>query len=453
MKVAIAGAGKLGIGLTKVLSDGGHNITLIDSNDAAIQKAQSEFDVRTVFGDARKADVLKDLGIDSYDLFIAATDEDEKNIFIGSLAKKIGCRAVVVRMRSPEHVDQIGLICETFGADYIVNPDLACAEEIYKFLTEKNGISGGRFAVGGAEVLSFPIEHIPGLADSYIREISALPEGALIAAVSRGGKVIVPNGNTKLLPEDRLYVICPKTGVGKLRHQLRGAVSTGKNRRVMIAGGGKTGYYLARMLTKSGVSVKIIETNRTRCEYLASSLEHTLVVHGSASDSKFLADENLSAMDAFVAVTDTDETNILLSMLAKQANVKNIVAKVSHNDFRQLADRFDDIMTVNPVEMCVADILHWFGKGEYILFTQLIQGQAEIMEVLAEESMSLTGRPLSELQIPEGVLIATVTRNGSVIIPSGTTVIQAGDRVVIFSMLTSAGPLESLLSKGNPHTL
>ena len=453
MKVAIAGAGKLGMSLTDVINGGGHDVTLIDSSDEAVQKAQNVFDVMVVRGDAKRADMLKSLSIESYDLFIAATDEDEKNIFICALAKKLGCPTVIARVRDPEHVGQMELIRETFGCDYIVNPDLACANEIYKFLTEKDGVPGGSFRVGGAEVLTFVAKRIPGLAGSLVRDISVLPEGALITAVSRNGKIIIPNGNTALCEEDVLYVICPGSGVDSLRRLLRGGGRNDRLKRVMIAGGGKTSFYLAKRLSENGVSVKIIELNRSRCEYLAGELEHALVIHGSASDSQLLADESLSAMDGFAALTGTDETNVLLAMLARQYSVKNVVAKMSHNDFRQLAGRLDDTMTVNPVEMCVAEILRWIDKGESVLFTQLIQGQAEIIEVLAEEDTPLTEKTLSALNIPEGVLIATVNRKGNIIIPSGSTKIEPGDRVVIFSMLTSTGALESLINRAKVHTV
>lgn len=221
----------------------------------------------------------------------------------------------------------------------------------------------------------------------------------------------------------------------------------------MIGGGGRTAMYLARMLKELGSAVKIIEIDPDRCAYLAEQLPDVLVLRGSAQDVSLLRDENLDGMDALVAATGSDETNILLAIMAQQRNVPNVVAKVSRNNYSSLSGVISDTMLVNSVDMCTAAILKYAEKKETILFSRMIQGQAEFIQILAENSMPLTEKPLRDLNIPAGVLIATVNRNGNIIIPSGNTQIIPGDKVIILALLSSAASVEALLSRGNAHSL
>ena len=453
MKIAVIGAGKLGSSITEMLSGGGHEITLMDYSDSAIRRAQNTSDIMTIRADARVAHSLTDMNIRTYQLLIAVTDSDETNIFIASMAKKLGCPMVVARIRGPEHVDQLAFICESFGIDYAVSPDLTCAEEIYKFLTRRGGMEQEGFAIGEAEIVEFEISRFPGLTGKQVKDVSGQLEGMLIAAVSRNGKIIIPNGSTGLCENDSLFVLCLKEQAAALRSRLQSGGRKEKLRRVMIAGGGRTGYFLAKMLSEVGVSVKIIEMDRERCTYLAEKLENALILHGNAQDANLLLDENLGGMDAFVAATGMDETNILLSIMAQQQRVPNVVAKVSRNDFASLSGVIADTMLVNLVDMCTSAILKYAEKQEVILSSRMIQGQAEFVEVRAEEGMPLTEKPLRELGVPGGVLIATVQRGSELMIPTGNTRIQPGDKVILLSLLSSTGSVEALLSRGSTHTM
>ena len=207
MKVAIVGAGKLGLAITEALLGGGNEITLIDKDESLIQKVSSRYDILTVAANAKQVEVMKELKIWTYDLLIAATDQDDRNIVICSFAKELGCPQTIARVRSPEHVEQLDFIMKTQRIDHIVNPDLACAQEIYKYLTEKYTLKDGQFLADGVTILEFKIDKIPALIDTQVRALPAHLPNVLIAAVSRGGKIIVPNGSTKLLAGDTLYIL------------------------------------------------------------------------------------------------------------------------------------------------------------------------------------------------------------------------------------------------------
>ena len=445
MKVAIVGAGKLGLAITEALLGGGNEITLIDKDEALIQKVSSRYDILTVTANAKQVSVMKELKIWSYDLLIAATDQDDRNIVICNFAKELGCPQTIARVRSPEHVEQLEFIMKTQRIDHVVNPDLACANEIYKYLTEKYALKDGQFLADGVAILEFKIDKIPELVDSLVSALPGILSNVLIAAISRGGKIIVPNGSTKLLAGDTLYLIGQEQQIRQISQRVHENKVHTNVKRVMIAGGGKTGYFLAKMLSEFGAAVKVIELDRARCEWLSAKLDGVLILHGDATDANLLRDENMADMDAFVAATGFDEENLLLSLTAKQHNIEEVVAKISRKNYTSLTETLGVSMIINPVDMCASNILRFIQKDGIVIFSQLIQGQAEFIEVWAERGMQITEKTLLGLDIPEGVIIAAVHRGDEVIIPSGRTRIQTGDRVIILSLLSSVPKLEGLL--------
>lgn len=445
MKIVVVGAGKLGLAITEVLLGSGYDITLIDRDEATIQKVGSRYDILTVNANAKRVDVLSELEIWNYDLLIAATDKDERNMVICNFAKELGCPRVIARVRSPEHVEQLDFAMKAQKIDYIVNPDMACASEIYKYLTEKYSLKDGRFSAGDVSILEFNVNKIPALIDLQLKDLPRVLDNILIAAVSRNGKIIVPNGNTLLQTDDTLYVIGPNKRINEISNKVREQRVHSELSSVMIAGGGGTGYFLAKKLADFGVAVKLIEIDRDRCEWLSARLDGVLILHGDATDMNLLQDEDIADMDAFVAVTGFDEENLLLSLTAKQMSIKDVVAKVSRNSYAPLMETLGVSMIINPVDMCASNILRHIQKDDIIIFSQIIQGQAEFVEVWAEAGMPLTEDTLLQLDIPEGVLIAAIRRGKDLIIPRGSTQVAPGDRVIILSLLSAMPHLQSLL--------
>jgi len=451
MKVAVVGAGKLGMTITESLLGGDNEVTLIDKDEALIQKVASRLDILTITANAKRIDVMKEIRIWEYDLLVSVVDEDEKNIVICSFAKRLGCPQVIARVRSPEHVEQIEFIKKVMNIDYIVNPDMACASEIYKYLVEKYTLTDGIYTADGVSILEFKVDKIPTLIGKEIRQTAKVLGNMLVGAISRSGKIIVPNGLTVLESGDTIYVIGLERKIKDLAVEVHEKKRYTDLARVMIAGGGKTGYYLAKKLSDFGVAVKIIELDRERCEYLTNRLDNVLVLHGDATDPNLLHEENLEEMDAFVAVTGFDEENLLLSLLAKQQKIEDVVAKVSRKSYAALIETLGVNMTINPMDMCATNILRFIQKSGIVIFSQLIQGQAEFTEIWAEKGMPITDKTLMELDVPEGVIIAAIHRNNEIIIPSGNTKIQDEDRVVILSLLSSIPLLEALIKQPKAH--
>ena len=445
MKIAIVGAGKLGLKVTEALLGGDHSVTIIDQDESVLQKLSSHLDVMTVNANAKETKILKNLGISTYDYLIAVTESDETNIVIAAFAKKLGCAKVISRVRDPEHMGQLGFIKETMDIDSIVNPDLSITVEIYKYLVEKYTLSNGIFSSGKVSLLEFNSEKLPQLIGLSMPEVSSVLGDMLVAAISRNGKVIIPHGDTVIHPEDGLYVIGERTPVMELNAQVHEKGKYTDLQKVMIVGGGKTGYYLAGKLSEFGVAVKIIEMDKNRCHYLSTHLEDVMVLHGDATDLDLLEEENLDEMDAFVTATGYDEESLLLALMAKRHGIEDVIAKVSRESYSDLIESMGIDMALNPLDITASTILRFVQGSKRVISSVLIQGQAEIMEIVASDHMRLVDTPLRELNLPRGVIVAAIHRGLSVIIPDGETIIEEDDRVIIFSLLTELPNLEKLL--------
>ncbi|MCQ4635321.1 Trk system potassium transporter TrkA [Anaerovorax odorimutans] len=445
MKIAIVGAGKLGLKVTEALLGGDHSVTVIDQDESVLQKLSSHLDVMTVNANAKETKILKNLGISTYDYLIAVTESDETNIVISAFAKKLGCSKVIARVRDPEHMGQLGFIKETMGIDSIVNPDLSITVEIYKYLVEKYTLSNGIFSSGKVSLLEFNSEKMPQLIGLSMQEVNSVLADMLVAAISRNGKVIIPHGDTVIHPEDGLYVIGERTPIMELNAQVHEKGKYTDLQKVMIVGGGKTGYYLAGKLSEFGAAVKIIEMDKNRCHYLSTHLEDVMVLHGDATDLDLLEEENLDEMDAFVTATGYDEENLLLALMAKRHGIEDVIAKISRESYSDLIESMGIDMALNPLDITASTILRFVQGSKRVISSVLIQGQAEIMEIVASDHMRMVDTPLRELNLPKGVIVAAIHRGLSVIIPDGDTVIEEDDRVIIFSLLTELPNLEKLL--------
>ena len=446
MIIAVVGAGKLVMKIVNALVGGNHSITVIDKNEAILNKISQQYDVLVACGNAKQISLLKRESIHTFDFLIACTDSDEKNIVIASFAKKLGCTKVIARVRDPEHMNQMDFIKETMNIDHIVNPDLGITLEIYKYLVEKYTLTNGIFSSGKVSLVQFKAKRLPRLIDLSMVEVSKVLPNMLVIALSRNGKIIIPHGQTTIEAGDTVYLIGEKNQIAELHRKVYEKGKYTDLQKVMIAGGGKTGYYLADKLSEFGVSVKLIEKSKERCYYLSTHLDDVMVLHGDATDSTLLEEENLDEMDAFVAATGLDEENLLLALIAKQQDIEDVIAKVSRQSYKDLIERMGVDMVLNPLDIVASNILRYIQGSKRIISYLLIQGQAEIMEIIASEDMKLANTPLKHVKLPDGVLVAAIHRGPKVIIPNGDTEILADDKVTIFCLLSDIGELEKLMT-------
>ena len=446
MRIAIVGAGKLGLKVINALVGGDHALTVFDVNEAVLNKIGQQYDVMTVAGNAKQISLLKDRAIGNFDFLIACTDSDEQNIVIASFAKKLGCSKVIARVRDPEHMNQMDFIMETMNIDHIVNPDLSITKEIYKYLVEKYTLTNGIFSSGKVSLVQFKVQKYKKLVGLSMVEVSKVLPNMLVVAISRNGKIIIPHGKTVIDEHDTLYLIGEKSEIVELHKKVHEKGKYTNLQKVMIIGGGKTGYYLAGKLAEFGIAVKIIEKSKERCYYLSTHLDDVMVLHGDATDTSLLEEENLDEMDAFVAATGFDEENLLLALIAKQRGVEDVISKVSHQSYKDLIEKMGIDMALNPLDIVASTILRYVQGSKKIIASLLIQGQAEIMEIIASNDMKLANVPLKDVALPDGVLIAAIHRGQQVIIPNGDTRILEDDKVTIFCLLTDIGELEKLFT-------
>ena len=444
MKVAIVGAGKLGVKVATALLGGDHYITVIDKNEAVLNRISQQMDVMTVAGNGKNIKLLENCGITSFDFLLASTDSDEKNIIIASFAKKLGCSKVIARVRDPEHMKQIDFIKETMNIDHIVNPDLSITMEIYKYLVEKYTLTNGIFSSGKVTMVQFNVKKYRKLSGLSMIEVRKVLPNMLIVAISRNGKIIIPHGQTIIEDNDTIYLIGEKSEIHEFHQKVHEKGKYTNLQKVMIVGGGKTGFYLADKLSEFGIAVKVIEKSKERCYYLSTHLDDVMILHGDATDTALLEEENIDEMDAFVTATGFDEENLLLALMAKQRGIEDVISKVSRQSYKNLIEKMGIDMALNPLDIITSTILRYVQGSKRIISSLLIQGQAEIMEIIASDEMKLTNVTLSELDLPDGVLIAAIHRGNRVIIPDGNTVILPDDKVTIFCLLSDIAEVESL---------
>ena len=447
MKIAIIGVGKLGVKLCEALMGGDYEITLVDTNAGLLDKLSQQYDVMTVNEDGRDVDVLSEIGIGTFDYAIVSTGDDETNMTVARFAKELGCRSVIARVREPEYMKHFDFIRRTMGIDYLVNPDFSITMEIYKYLVEKYTLSNGVFTSGSIAMTEFPVSRKQDLIGLSMPEVKQKMPNMLVAAISRSGKVIIPHGRDMIREGDYIYLVGEKEKILALHKKVHVKGKYTDLQKVMIIGGGKTGYYLAQKLADYGASVKLIEQSKERCQYLSTRIRNVMILCGDGTDIGFLEEENMDDMDAFVSCTGFDEQNLLLALTAKQRGIEDVISKVSREGYLALLQNLGVDVVLNPLDITAGNIFSLIQGENRVVSTILVQGQAEIVEIVAHRGMHMIGKPLAELDLPAGLLMAAIYRGGEVIIPGGSTRIEENDRVLIFSLLTEIPELEKLLKR------
>lgn len=440
----IIGAGKLGHRLAELMDKEGINVTLVDLDEEKLERINNHLDVLTVAGNGLEISTLKELEIASYDLVIATTSSDESNTLICSLAKKLKAKKTIARIRNPEYSKQLPFLKNEMGIDHIVNPDLATAIEIERYLLKRYNFHTGDFAKGKVSIFDFNIANMDRFVGKKLMNLENF-DGFLITAISRDGSLIIPSGSTELKDYDTLHIIGKSKDVKKLAKQLKVDKEKRATNKVMILGGGRIGHYLAERLERYDVNTIIVEKDRARTEYLAGKLNRTLIIQGDGTNIDILEEEDLQAMDAFVGLTDLDEQNILMALVAKELGVNKSIAKISRRNYIQVIDKLDIDVAFNPVDITASDILKFIRGGRVLSVSLLLGGEGEVTEIIAEKNSPIVGKPLHEINLPEGIIIGALLQEGKVLIPDGDTVINENDRMVIFTLASDLGDLKSLL--------
>lgn len=453
MKIIIAGAGKIGHSVARILSEEGHDITIIDRDPDIIQLLSNELDVICVEGNATNSETLREAGADQAELLLAATEQDEVNMVCGISARRLGTKHVIARIRDPEYLSQTGFLRDTLGLSVIVNPEYECAKEISRILRFPSAVRVDAFSKGSLEIVEHRVMEGAKLDGMQLKLLSAqLGAKVLVGVVERGGEAVIPNGEFTLRGGDRLSI------TGTAAELRRFFIAAGQYRkpvrRVMIMGGGRIAVYLTKMLLECGMTVTVVERERERCELLCDLAPGANIVCGDATRSDVLFEEGISSADAFVALTGDDGDNIITSMYAKTCAVGKIVAKVNREHFSDILESSGLDSIVTPKQIVAQQLARYvramsnsMGSSMETLY-RLADGKVEALEFKVGEGAACANIPLRELRLKPNILISSVIRGGRSIIPDGNTRILPGDHAVIVAAAGWLKDIDAIVEEG-----
>ena len=450
MRIVIIGVGKVGMTLTEYLSAEGNDVTLIDTDQEIIDNAVNSFDVNGIMGNGVNFSVQQEAGVAHADVVIATTYSDEINMLCCLVAKKIGVRHTVARIRDPEYSRQFSFMLGEMGLDMIVNPELETAREISRLLRYPYAIRIDTFAKGKVDLAEMKIAPDSPLDGMQISDIQRkLQVRILVCAVQHGDTVYIPRGDNVLYAGDHIHFTASHRDLNAFFRKMGAFHHKLKN--VFIVGGGRIAYYLARQLIDLGMNVKIVEKDEARCKFLKESLPKAQIVLGDGTDQTLLAEENFADADASIAATGIDEENIILSIFAIQQRIDKVITKISKTTLTDLLEAVGLDSVVTPKLFTANLILSYIralqstAGGSVQTLYKLVENQVEALEFHVEKESAVTAKPLRDLNLKKDLLICCIIRKSNIIFPGGDDVIQPGDNVIVTTTSEKLTDLEDIL--------
>jgi len=451
MKILIVGCGKLGMLIAEKLIEEKHNITIVDRNEDVLNDCLETLDALTVKGSGVSFDTLQEADVKNTDIVIATTMSDETNMLCCLMAKKLGAKYSVARIRDPEYLSGLSFLTKELNINYVVNPDRATAREISRMLRLPFASSIETFARGLVEMVEIRTKGHEPFVDIPLKELykryPSLPK-VLFCIVEREKRAIIPKGDFIIHEGDSVFITADTTTVTNFFKAI------GKNTRgvhdAMIIGGSRTAYYLARSLSDSGVKTTIIESRAEQARFLSELLEDVAIIHGDGTDHELLMSEGLDTADAFIALTGRDEENMLTGLYASHNTNAKVIVKNTRLNYPDLLKKIGLESIVSPRQIACNIILRTVRARANTDGTMvermysLINGKAEALEFIARADASYIGIPLRTLKIKEDALVAVIVRNGHVRVPFGDDEIRADDHVIIITMGTGISDLEDI---------
>lgn len=450
MNIVIAGLGKFGKELIEQLSKYEYNITVIDNKTSVVEDAINRYDVMGIIGNAASYDIQKDANVAKADLFIAATATDELNILCCLVAKKLGAKQTITRVRNPEYGKQTQLMREELGVTLSLNPDLDTAREIFRIMRFPSAIQVETFANGKVDLVEIKLEKDSALNGKSLYEISTKYQvKILVCAVKRGNEVYIPKGDYILKEGDNVYLTAEPKELTKAFKKL--SLFKEKSKTALILGGGRITYYLANMLIEHGISVKIVDKDYEVCKSLCESIPKAVVINIDGTNHQSMIEEGLEHMDAVVTLTGMDETNIIISSFAQNLKCNKVITKVNNTNYDLILNNIGLDSVVSPKNIFASHIIRYVRGmenergSEFKTLYRLVGKKVEALEFVIPKATNYTSVPLKDLKIKENHLLACIIRNNKVIIPSGLTTLEPLDSVVIVTTNTSVKDVSDIL--------
>lgn len=452
MEIILVGCGKVGTALARQLSDEGHSITVIDTNAEKIARITETYDVMGIVGNGSSIGTLTEAGMEDADVLIAVTGSDELNLLCGMFAKKAGHCHAIARVRNPIYSHELDFIKQQLTISTIINPELATAREISRLLRFPAASKIDTFAYGRVRLIKFKLPKGSGIENIPLKDLPAkISKDVLFCAVERGRDVIIPSGDFSLEDDDIVTILTPQERAPSFFDKLN--LQTKPVRNAMIVGGGTIGYYLAKDLIEHGIRVRIVDSDHSRCESLAEMLPDATILNGDGTDRQLLLSEGLPASEAFVALTNLDEENVLLSMFAKKHSRAKIITKINRLEFDDILEGVDIGSAIYPKYITCDFIIQYIralqntaGNNVKTLY-RILDDRVEALEFTVHEASTITSAPLSKLRLKPNLLICCITRGNQIIIPRGDDRIQVGDSVIVVTVEHGLHDLRDILDR------
>jgi trk system potassium uptake protein TrkA len=447
LKIIIVGAGEVGFHIASRLSHENKDVVVIDSNPTAIARVSDNIDVEAVVGSGSSPVVLKEAGIREAEIMLAVTDSDEINLVACLMADTISPatkKLARIRQKDYDAYHQV-FYDQPPHIDTIINPEIEVVRTIERFMGVPGAVDVGEFADGRLKFVGIYLDKGARLAGLKLSDLPGrIGNKVLVAAVVRNEKLIIPGGEDRIYPGDLIYFISEESGLPRILKAFDKESQPLK--RALIVGGGRLGFRLAKALEKKGLYTKLLEKDSHRCTELAEEMNKVVVINGDGSDQSLLVEENIRDMDVVITLTDDEETNILVSLLAKRMGARKTITRLSKFSYFPLMSTIGLEQVVSPRLSAIDTILQYIRRGKVLSARTISDEQAEVWEAEALDTSDIVGRPLKETKMPQGALVIGIIREDEIIIPSGDSIIAPHDRIIIFARRQVIHKLEKILT-------
>ncbi len=448
MKIIIVGAGEVGFHIASHLALENKDVVVLDIDPDAIRRISDHLDVQVVTGSGSSPVILEEAGIQDAEVILAVTNSDETNLVACLVADIISPSTIkLARIRNADFDNYHEILREQAPhIDTIINPDIEVVKTIHRMMSVPGAVDIGEFADGRLKFVGVNLEDDSKLAGSRLLDLPAIIGNArlLIAAVVRGDELIIPRGDYRLQSGDLVYFISEEDKLIDTLSLFNKYDQPMK--RALIVGGGRIGLRMAKLLEENSIYCKIIERNPDRCTYLAERLNKSIVLCGDGSDQELLSEENIQDMDVVITLTQDEETNILASLLAKRMGALKAITRISKFSYFPLTNAIGIEQVVSPRLSAINTILQHIRKGKVLSAISIKGEQAEVIEAVALETSDIVEKPLRDISFPKGAMIAGIIHGETIIIPTGDSVIQPHDRVIIFARKEAISKIEKILA-------
>lgn len=447
MQIMIVGAGQVGQYLCEKFSGEGREVVLIDRDKDKLQRIERDLNILTVHGSGASARTLAEAGIARTGLFIAVTDSDEVNLVSCIMSRQYDVKTRIARVRNEDFLTPgLSLNEEALGIDLIISPDWAMVEVIMQLTHASEAFHTSEFAMGQVLLMGYQIHDNSPLVGLTLFQLKQRhPEYQyVITAIVRDGGTIIPHGSNTLQAGDKIYLMALKKDMPLIEQMFK--ITSHLPGKVFVIGGSNIGYMVARQLEELNIDVKLVEADPQRCDFLSENLGHTIVLNFDGLDAHELLGEGIEFADLVIAVTGSDTTNILSSLLAKHHGAKRCITKITRHDFIPMLGKLGIDVALSPRQVAADMILRYVRRGSIISVATILDTDAEVMEVKVPDHSSFNNVLLSELACPKSLLIGALVRDQRAFIPSGSTVIKPGDTLVTFFSQDVAKDVENFFS-------